>query len=586
MYTIRLLSLIILLLALLVACGDGPDTAVTGQSATGSGSVQLNTPTPQAAPATAVASADTAAAGAPAGAVASLSDVRSATVRVGFEGSFLHYEYGDVENLPNHGSGFIIDPSGIAVTNNHVVTGAAFLEVQLEGEDTPRNARVLGVSECSDLAVIDIDGDGFPYLAWYEGPVSAGMDVYAAGFPLYGNTEYTLTRGVISKENYAAEFHWSSVDKVYEIDANIQGGNSGGPLVTPDGQVIGVNYAGDNETRQGFTIAREAALPVIAQLRQGQDVHSIGVNGEAVSDGESLFGIWVSSVESGSPADRAGVRPGDIITHLEGLQLATDGSMSAYCDILRSHNPGDKLRIRVFRYLTGEELEGQLNGDPLAGETPATTTSSTTAAPAPAAQPTAVPQPPASAADQPPYGNPNEGYVSINLALNGRVPDADLYADYTAVSDDSGILAFDAPAAWGYRTSSLEYGGFAGAGVSMVIGPIDPAMLTPQDNDVPVFVFYTRAHDPATGDSPGGSFNNGLRERCDAFEEPQRYNNEQLVGYFQVFTRCNGNEGFLVNVEVVTKDGVANVGITAQIGSFADLVALDRILNSLTVTSG
>ncbi len=64
------------------------------------------------------------------------------------------------------------------------------------------------------------------------------------------------------------------------------------------------------------------------------DVNSIGVNGEAVSDGEGLTGIWVSSVESGSPADKAGIKSGDIITKMEGLVLATDGTMSDYCDIL------------------------------------------------------------------------------------------------------------------------------------------------------------------------------------------------------------------------------------------------------------
>jgi S1-C subfamily serine protease len=97
------------------------------------------------------------------GAVSDLEGVRAAVVRIVGEGSFVDPEVGDVYNQSGTGSGFIIDPSGLAVTNNHVVTGAAFLRVYVEGEDEPRNAKVLGVSECSDLAVIDIDGDGFPY---------------------------------------------------------------------------------------------------------------------------------------------------------------------------------------------------------------------------------------------------------------------------------------------------------------------------------------------------------------------------------------------------------------------------------------
>ena len=96
------------------------------------------------------------------GAVSDLEGVRAAVVRIVGEGSFVDPEVGEVYNQSGTGSGFIIDESGLAVTNNHVVTGAAFLQVHVEGEDEPRNAKVLGVSECSDLAVIDIDGDGFP----------------------------------------------------------------------------------------------------------------------------------------------------------------------------------------------------------------------------------------------------------------------------------------------------------------------------------------------------------------------------------------------------------------------------------------
>jgi hypothetical protein len=93
--------------------------------------------------------------------------------------------------VAGRGSGFIIDEAGVAVTNNHVVTGAAFLQVWVGGESEARNARVLGVSECSDLAVIDIEGEGYPYLESFDGPVSTGTTVFAAGFPL-GDPEFTL----------------------------------------------------------------------------------------------------------------------------------------------------------------------------------------------------------------------------------------------------------------------------------------------------------------------------------------------------------------------------------------------------------
>jgi serine protease Do len=293
-------------------------------------------------------------------AVKSLQDVKSAVIQIEAQGSFVDPQVGLQLNVAGRGSGFIIDESGIAVTNNHVVTGAALLRVWVGGESEPRNARVLGASECSDLAVIDIDGEGYPYLEWYEGPITVGMDVYAAGFPL-GDPEFTLTRGIISKERADGETDWASVDAVVQHDAVINPGNSGGPLVSPEGQVVGVNYAGASGVDQYFAIARAEALRIIDQLQAGQDVTSIGVNGIAVNDGY-ISGIWVSSVKSGSPADRAGVQGGDIISAIEGLILATDGTMADYCDILRSHAPEDTLSIEVLRYATEEILVGQLNG--------------------------------------------------------------------------------------------------------------------------------------------------------------------------------------------------------------------------------
>ena len=293
--------------------------------------------------------------------VSSLRDVQRATIQIQAEGSFVDQELGQQLNRRGRGSGLIIDESGIAVTNNHVVTGAAILQVWIGGESNPRNARILGASECSDLAVIDIEGDGYPVFEWFDGEIFAGLDVFAAGFPL-GDPEFTLTRGIVSKTRTRGETNWASVDSVIEHDATINPGNSGGPLVTMEGKVVGVNYAGRNETSQFFAISRDEALKVINQLRAGQDINSIGVNGTAVRNQEqSISGIWVASVKSGSPASDVGIKGGDIITKLEGLVLATDGTMADYCDVLRTHHPEDVLSIEVLRFATGEVLEGKLN---------------------------------------------------------------------------------------------------------------------------------------------------------------------------------------------------------------------------------
>jgi serine protease Do len=299
--------------------------------------------------------------------VSSVEGVKNAVIQIVAEGSLIE-PGGAVPNAQWSGSGFIIDPSGLAVTNNHVVTGAARFEVLLAGHDEPLNARVLGVSECSDLAVIDIDGDGFPYLEWHDGPVDVSLEVYAAGFPL-GDPEYTLTKGIVSKARADGDVPWASVNYVLEHDANIQPGNSGGPLVDTDGRVVGINYAvGSGATAsQFYAIGQEEALPVIERLRQGDDVNSIGVNGEAFVDPESGFsGIWVSSVASGSPADEAGLQAGDIISTMESISLGRAGTKGEYCDILKSHSPSDTLALEVIRFATGEVLDGQLNGRTLA----------------------------------------------------------------------------------------------------------------------------------------------------------------------------------------------------------------------------
>ena len=213
------------------------------------------------------------------GAVGDLDGVKSAVVQIVAEGSFLDPGEWNL-NVGSSGTGFIIDPSGIAVTNNHVVTGAAFFKVYVGGDlDKAYDAKVLGVSECSDLAVIDIEGDGFPYLDWYTGEVKVGLDVYAAGFP-FGDPEYTLTEGIVAKAQTSGDTVWASVKQVIQHTAKINPGNSGGPLVTKDGQVVAVNYAGVTEMAdQNFAIMRDAALPVLEQLRSGKDVDSIGVNG-------------------------------------------------------------------------------------------------------------------------------------------------------------------------------------------------------------------------------------------------------------------------------------------------------------------
>lgn len=353
---------------LTAGCGAAPSVALTTTV------VATSAPAPEL----------TATPSAPAGLVSRRQDVKQATIQITSKGTFVEPGELQSQSSAGSGSGFIIDPSGIAITNNHVVTGAALIEVYVGGEDTPRNARVLGVSECSDLAVIAVEGEEFRYLEWFDGDMTAGMDVYTAGFPL-SDPEFTITKGVLSKERADGDTTWASVEHVIEHDATIRPGNSGGPLITDAGQIVAVNYAGF-EGGPYYAIGRDEARAVIDTLRAGTNVTSLGLNGRAIKT-DTISGIWASSVASGSPLSRAGVKPGDFITRLEGLEMAADGTMSDYCQILRSRDPGAVLTLQVYRPATEQLLEGEVNGTPLAPVVAPTPEPTATEAAAPTSDP-------------------------------------------------------------------------------------------------------------------------------------------------------------------------------------------------------
>jgi serine protease Do len=486
------------------------------------------------------ASASAAASESASGAVSSLDAVKTATIQIEAEGTFQDPEVGTVYNAAGRGSGFIIDPSGIAVTNNHVVTGSALLKVWVGGESEPRNAKVLGVSECSDLAVIDIDGDGYPFLDWYGGDVSTGLDVYAAGFPL-GDPEFTLTRGIVSKENADGETSWASVDAVVEHDATINPGNSGGPLVTADGQVVGVNYAGASETNQYYAINGTAAQDVVAQLQAGDDVQSIGVNGQAVNDGDTISGIWVSSVKSGSPADAAGVQGGDIITTMEGLVLSTDGTMSDYCDILRSHEADDTLAIEVLRFASEEVLEGQLNGRAL--ETS--------------------------------FSFAQE--LGDEVDQNGGGGGSTGYSDFVEVQDDSGTIGMVVPAEWAEVDGSAWIAGESNVGPAIIA-------TTSMDGwnngwDVPGIFFGASSSLRSSYDVNAMLDANDFSDTC-TYESRSDSVDPLYTGAYDVYRDCGGSSNTFVVLAAEPEDGSFIMLLQVVLVSEADAQALDQILNT------
>jgi serine protease Do len=479
------------------------------------------------------------------GAVNDLQQVQSAIIQIQAEGSFVDPEFGLQLNSAGRGSGFIIDPSGIAVTNNHVVTGSALLRVWVGGETEPRNARILGVSECSDLAVIDIDGEGYPYLEWYPGAPTVGTDLYVAGFPL-GDPEFTLTRGIVSKANADGETPWSSVDSVIEYDATTNPGNSGGPVVDNAAKVLAVHYAGNSGTRQAYGIGSDLASIVVDRLRQGENVDSIGINGTAVTDGEGLSGVWVSSVESGSPADVAGIRGGDVLTALEGFILSTDGTMADYCDILRSHLPTDTLNVQVVRYSTQEVLEGQLNGRVL--------------------------EPSFSFAQE---LNDDAGQV----ADDGSGQPAAGYSQYVAVSDETNSLTVEVPAEWNQVDGSQWLVDGEPIGWQVTAAPdlngFNTTWTTPG-------VFFGASIVLADYTEPELLDFFDYSDSC-SYGGREAYEDALYSGVYDVWSECGGTNSMYVVVSASPESQAYIILVGVQVVTEADLAALDQILNTFIV---
>jgi len=480
------------------------------------------------------------------GAVSSLEGVQDATILIEAQGTFIDPDMGMMVNSAGRGTGFIIDPSGIAVTNNHVVTGAGLLKVWVAGDDRALNARILGVSECSDLAVIDIEGDGYPFLDWHTGDVGVGLEVFAAGYPL-GDPEFTLTKGIVSKARTDGESSWASVDFVLEHDATINPGNSGGPLVDSQGKVVGVNYAYSVVAQnQYFAIKADEAQAVIDRLTAGEDVDAVGVNGVAVasSDG-SIRGIWVSSVASGSSADTAGIQAGDIITSLEGLVLATDETMADYCDVLRTHGTESTLSIEVLRYATGEILEGQLNGRAL------------------------------------------QASASLSGQIGGGIlgPGSGAgYASYIYVMDNTAALELEIPADWDQVDGSEWYedGELIGASIWAspdVEGFINtwgtPGVIFDVTPRVDLYGSYLDFLDLLTEDLP---------DYC-VFEGRYDYEDNLYRGAYDIYESCGGRDTSYIVLTATPIDdtGAFLIELEVQVVSDADLEALEKILASFNV---
>lgn len=254
------------------------------------------------------------------------------------------------------GSGFIISSDGVIVTNNHVIDKAIDIKVTLD-DGTELPAKLLGADPKSDLAVIKIQSPKpLATIAWGDSDkLKLGDQILAIGNPFGIGT--TVTAGIVSARG--RDLHSGPYDDFIQIDAPINHGNSGGPLVDSDGQVVGINTAiyspNGGSVGVGFAIPSDEAKTIVAKLEKSGSIDHgyLGVEIQPVTQdiAEAVGltqpqGALVAQVSDGTPAANAGVKSGDIITGLGGRSVKMPKDLSRFVADL---SPGTKESLTVWR---------------------------------------------------------------------------------------------------------------------------------------------------------------------------------------------------------------------------------------------
>jgi len=263
------------------------------------------------------------------------------------------------------GSGFIWSPDGYIVTNDHVAGNATEIEVLFpDGRSMP--AELVGSDPPTDLALLKVDAqESLPYLAFdtTAGPI-VGEWVVALGNPfgLFEATQPSVTVGVVSATD--RDLQSGRDGRLYrdmiQTDAAINRGNSGGPLVNALGQVIGVNAAiysaSGGSIGIGFAVPAQKAVRILRELRETGTVdrsYYTGLYASTVTpriarilDIDRTEGVLVRDVDAGSPADKAGLKPYDVIVAIDGERIATRDD---YVARIYDFRPGDVVQVRLLR---------------------------------------------------------------------------------------------------------------------------------------------------------------------------------------------------------------------------------------------
>jgi serine protease Do len=258
------------------------------------------------------------------------------------------------EQVAGAGSGFIIDSTGIIVTNNHVVDHADKIVVSLtDGRQLP--AKVIGRDELTDVAVIKVESsEALPSVPWGDSrKAEVGDWILAAGNPF--GLGGSVSVGIISAQG--RDLGSGPFDNFLQLDAPINPGNSGGPVFNMDGQVIGVSSVIVSPTGAsvgiGFAIPSEAVSRIVTQLLAKGSIER-GWLGVAVDDRDT--GVTIASVDRNGPAAKSGIRVGDVVVAINGDRIESSRGLIRAVAVVP---PGESVRVTVRRQ--GKEIEIPVN---------------------------------------------------------------------------------------------------------------------------------------------------------------------------------------------------------------------------------
>ena len=282
--------------------------------------------------------------------------------------------FGSTSSGTVSGSGVFISDQGYILTNNHVVADIQGDPTITLADGSQETAKIVGTDQYSDIAVLKTTGK-VPAVATLGNSdvLQPGESVIAIGSPL-GDFKNTVTVGVVSATGRSIDTGQGyTIDNLIQTDAAINQGNSGGPLVDLAGEVVAINTlivrnsgSGTVAEGLGFAIPIDTAKTVAEQLIQtGHLSHPyLGISFQPITPDiataynlPAQWGVYVTNVGANSPASKAGIQTGDIITSIGGVALDGDHS---YVNTLFTHNPGDKVTIDLIRNNQKLQVEATL----------------------------------------------------------------------------------------------------------------------------------------------------------------------------------------------------------------------------------